>query len=369
MIKRIFDIVVSFSALVILSPILIVLAIAVAIGSPGGALFRQVRVGKGGKNFQLLKFRSMRPGSELKGQITVGDRDPRITNAGHFLRRTKLDELPQLINILKGDMSFVGPRPEVPKYVAMYSAQQRRVLEVRPGLTSLASIEYINENEILGRSSDPENTYVKEVMPAKLALDLKYVQERSYFLDMKIICRTLGSIMDRHQHLRSFRWVYYFLMVSMAILILDRNIAPTEVEYTINRVEQFVARSRGRGHNYATPYVVIKTEDGPVLQLQRSSSHISPGQKIHVTRSAILGSAMAYKLERVGERWNAMETEKTEYRPLPYLIFITASLLVLFKWRDENRLLIQAILGICLAASAFILLASGAYRVIVEFFP
>jgi lipopolysaccharide/colanic/teichoic acid biosynthesis glycosyltransferase len=196
MIKRLFDIVVSFSALLVLLPVLLVLAIAVAAGSPGGAFFRQTRVGVKGREFQLLKFRSMRPGSEAKGQITVGERDPRITGVGHFLRRTKMDELPQLLNVLKGDMSLVGPRPEVPKYVALYTPEQRRVLDVRPGITSLASILYINENAILGRSSNPERTYVEEVMPAKLALDLQYVRERNLLLDLRILFRTLGRMIS-----------------------------------------------------------------------------------------------------------------------------------------------------------------------------
>jgi lipopolysaccharide/colanic/teichoic acid biosynthesis glycosyltransferase len=194
MIKRLFDIVLSLIALIVLFPILLLLSIAVAVGSPGGAFFKQTRVGRGGLPFQLLKFRTMRPGSEAKGQITVGDRDPRITGVGHLLRKTKLDELPQLINVLKGDMSIVGPRPEVPRYVALYSPEQRRVLEVRPGITSLASIAYINENEILGRSSDPHRAYVEEVMPAKLALDLRYVQQRNMILDLRIIFKTLGKM-------------------------------------------------------------------------------------------------------------------------------------------------------------------------------
>ena len=192
--KRLFDIVTSALALLVLLPLLVVLALAVALGSPGGAFFRQTRVGRGGQPFQLLKFRSMRPDSEAKGQITVGERDPRITGVGHFLRRTKLDELPQLINILKGDMSVVGPRPEVPRYVALYTAEQREVLRVRPGLTGLASIAYINENEVLGRSADPERTYVEEVMPAKLALDLRYVREQSLALDLRIIAGTLKRL-------------------------------------------------------------------------------------------------------------------------------------------------------------------------------
>jgi len=192
--KRIFDVVAAFLALVLLAPILLVLAAAVAVSSPGGAFFRQTRVGRHGQTFQLLKFRSMRPGSEAGGQITVGERDPRITGIGHILRRTKLDELPQLINIVRGEMSVVGPRPEVPRYVALYTPEQRAVLSVRPGLSSLASIAYINESEVLGRSRDPERAYVEEVMPAKLALDLRYVRERSLALDMHIIAATLLRI-------------------------------------------------------------------------------------------------------------------------------------------------------------------------------
>jgi lipopolysaccharide/colanic/teichoic acid biosynthesis glycosyltransferase len=165
--------------------------LAVALTSPGGAFFRQVRVGRNGREFRLLKFRTMRPGSEAKGQITVGGRDPRITGIGYFLRKTKLDELPQLINVLVGDMSIVGPRPEVPKYVALYTPEQHAVLNVRPGITSAASITYIDENELLGRSADPERTYVEQVMPAKLALDLDYVKRHGLLLDLRIIGRTL----------------------------------------------------------------------------------------------------------------------------------------------------------------------------------
>ncbi|MBL7962510.1 MAG: sugar transferase [Flavobacteriales bacterium] len=188
--KRLFDILVSAATLLVLWPLLLVLAVVVAAGSPGGAFFRQDRVGRGGRVFRLLKFRSMRPGSEAQGQLTVGGRDPRITGVGHFLRRTKLDELPQLWNVLVGDMSLVGPRPEVPRYVALYTAEQRRVLELRPGLTGPASIAYINENEVLGRSSDPERTYITEVMPAKLALDLAYVQRHGLWTDLGILWRT-----------------------------------------------------------------------------------------------------------------------------------------------------------------------------------
>jgi lipopolysaccharide/colanic/teichoic acid biosynthesis glycosyltransferase len=153
-----------------------------------------VRVGRAGKEFRLFKFRTMRPGSEAQGQITVGGRDPRITGIGYFLRKSKMDELPQLINVLLGDMSLVGPRPEVPRYVALYSAEQRMVLNVRPGITSAASIAYMDENEILGRSSDPHRAYIEEVMPAKLALDLDYVKNRSFVLDVSIILRTFTGL-------------------------------------------------------------------------------------------------------------------------------------------------------------------------------
>jgi len=189
-VKRTLDIVVSATALLLLLPLLLILGAAVAVSSPGGAFFRQVRVGKGGKEFRLLKFRTMRPGSEAQGQITVGGKDPRITGIGYFLRKSKMDELPQLINVVLGDMSIVGPRPEVPKYVALYTKEQREVLSVRPGITSAASIAYMDENEILGKSTDPDRTYIEEVMPAKLALDLEYVQRRSFVRDLSIIGRT-----------------------------------------------------------------------------------------------------------------------------------------------------------------------------------
>lgn len=194
MLKRAFDMAFSLVLLVLLLPLLLVFALAVTITSPGGAFFRQVRVGRGGREFRLLKFRSMRPGSEAKGQLTIGGRDPRITGVGYFLRKTKLDELPQLWNVLIGDMSVVGPRPEVPKYVALYTAEQRAVLGVRPGITGMASLDYIDENELLACAADPEKAYVEEVMPAKLALDLRYVRERSFLLDLRIILATVGKV-------------------------------------------------------------------------------------------------------------------------------------------------------------------------------
>lgn len=195
--KRAFDIVFSFLALVVLLPVLLVVALAVALTSPGGAFFQQVRVGRGGAEFRLLKFRTMRPDSERAGQLTVGGRDPRITRIGYVLRKSKLDELPQLWNVLKGEMSIVGPRPEVPRYVAMYDATQREVLSVRPGLTGMASIAYIDENEVLARAADAERAYIEQVMPAKLELDLRYVREHDMLLDLRIIARTLLRLMLR----------------------------------------------------------------------------------------------------------------------------------------------------------------------------
>lgn len=194
MIKRAFDLLSALSAMLLLSPFLALLALAVAFSSQGGACFRQTRVGRGGREFRLLKFRTMRMGSEAKGQLTIGGRDPRVTSVGYFLRKTKLDELPQLWNVLVGDMSIVGPRPEVPKYVALYSPEQRAMLNVRPGITGMASIDYINENELLAKAADPERAYIEEVMPAKLLLDLRYVRERSFSLDLRIIGATVRRI-------------------------------------------------------------------------------------------------------------------------------------------------------------------------------
>jgi lipopolysaccharide/colanic/teichoic acid biosynthesis glycosyltransferase len=190
MIKRIFDIIFSLILLSMLSPFLLIIGFLILTDSNGGAFFHQIRVGKGGKEFRLHKFRTMKPASENSGQLTVGMRDSRITRIGYYLRKTKMDEMPQLWNILIGEMSVVGPRPEVPKYVAMYNPKQREVLSVRPGLTDYASIKYVNENEILERSSNPEQTYIDEIMPEKLALNLQYIREKSLLVDIKIIINT-----------------------------------------------------------------------------------------------------------------------------------------------------------------------------------
>ncbi len=194
MIKRLFDIIISFLALVILLPVLIIISIWVLLDSKGGIFYRQTRVGKNNHDFTLLKFRTMHPGADTKGLLTVGERDPRITGAGYSLRRTKLDELPQLINILAGDMSLVGPRPEVRKYVDLYTDEQLKVLDIRPGLTDNASLAYIDESEILAKSEDPEKTYIETILPAKLELNLQYIRERSMVKDIGIIFRTISGI-------------------------------------------------------------------------------------------------------------------------------------------------------------------------------
>ena len=194
MAKRLFDLVFATVLLTVLVPVLLVIVLAVSLGSKGGAFFRQTRIGRGGQPFQLLKFRTMVPGSEARGQLTIGGRDPRITGVGYLLRKTKLDELPQIWNVLVGEMSIVGPRPEVPRYVDLYTVEQRKVLEVRPGITGMASIDYIDENELLAKAADPEQAYIHEVMPAKLALDLRYVRERSMALDLRILWITVKRV-------------------------------------------------------------------------------------------------------------------------------------------------------------------------------
>lgn len=190
---RFFDIILSLLGLILLAPILIAVSIWILLDSKGGVFFRQVRVGRNGKEFHLLKFRSMRPDSEKAGQLTVG-KDPRITKSGQFLRKYKLDELPQLFNVLKGEMSLVGPRPEVPKYVALYSSAQRKVLDVRPGITDLASLEYFDENELLAKSENPEQTYIEEIMPAKLQLNQAFITNPSLSAYFSVIFRTIKKV-------------------------------------------------------------------------------------------------------------------------------------------------------------------------------
>ena len=191
---RFFDFILSLVGLVVLAPIFIVLAIWIKTDSKGPVFYKQVRVGQNGIDFGLFKFRSMVVDADKKGLITVGGRDPRITRSGYFIRKYKLDELPQLINVLVGDMSLVGPRPEVRKYVDLYTDEQQKVLSVKPGITDYASIEYMDENEILGKSSDPEKTYIEEIMPEKIKYNMKYINNKSLFEYFKIILLTVLKI-------------------------------------------------------------------------------------------------------------------------------------------------------------------------------
>ena len=194
MLKRTFDVVVSFLGLVMLFPFLIIIAAIIVIDSKGGVFFLQDRVGKNGKVFKIIKFRTMTVGSDKKSLLTIGQKDSRITRVGYFLRKFKIDEIPQLINVLKGDMSFVGPRPEVEKYVALYNEEQLKVLTVRPGITDFASIQYKDESTLLANADDPETFYVSEVMPAKLKLNIDYINNRNFMLDVKIIFKTILEI-------------------------------------------------------------------------------------------------------------------------------------------------------------------------------
>lgn len=193
--KRLFDLFFSAIGLILLLPLFLIVAIWIKFDSSGPVFFRQMRVGQFGRFFNIYKFRTMYSDAESQGrQITVGD-DPRITRAGRFLRRYKLDELPQLINVVKGEMSLVGPRPEVPRYVELYPEQLReKVLSVPPGITDFASIEYKDENAILGKAEDPDRAYVEQVMPMKLKYYERYVAERSLWVDFKLILATVKAI-------------------------------------------------------------------------------------------------------------------------------------------------------------------------------
>lgn len=194
-IKRIFDIVASLGGLIVLSPMLIIVAICIKLDSKGPVFFKQKRVGKNKKIFEIYKFRTMVTDAEKLGkQITVGN-DSRITRVGKFIRKCKLDEFPQLINVVKGEMSLVGPRPEVPRYVELYDEYEEQILLVQPGITDYASIEFRNENEILGNSSDPEETYIEEIMPTKIELNMKYIRNISLAQDIKLILNTILAIL------------------------------------------------------------------------------------------------------------------------------------------------------------------------------
>ncbi len=194
MAKRLFDIWFALWGLLWLLPLFMVVSVLIAIDSKGGIFYLQTRVGKGSEDFKLYKFRTMSTGSDKKGLLTVGSSDSRITKVGYTLRKYKLDELPQLINVLNGTMSFVGPRPEVRKYVDLYNKSQREILSIQPGITDYASLEYFNENELLAQSDNPEETYINEVMPAKIMLNKKYIQNPGLGTDVSIILKTLQKI-------------------------------------------------------------------------------------------------------------------------------------------------------------------------------
>ena len=196
--KRLFDILLSLIVLPVGLPFGLLVALLIVVDSKGPVFYRQSRVGRNNVDFLLYKFRTMCVEADKGSQITIGEDDMRITRAGAFLRKFKIDEFPQFLNILKGEMSIVGPRPEVRKYVDLYTPEQMRVLSVRPGLTDYASIRYVNENAILAASSNPEKTYIEEIMPDKLNLNLKYIDEQSLCTDCKIILQTLKAIVVRH---------------------------------------------------------------------------------------------------------------------------------------------------------------------------
>ena len=194
MLKRIFDITLSLCGLIILLPFMLIIAILIKIDSKGPVFFKQIRVTKNGKEFKIFKYRTMRVGSDKYSQITVG-KDGRITKIGSFLRKYKLDEIPQLINVFIGDMSLVGPRPEVPKYVALYTDEQKEILKVRAGITDYASIEFSDENDLLASEEEPEKAYIEKIMPKKIELNKKYLSEVSILTDIKIILLTIKKIL------------------------------------------------------------------------------------------------------------------------------------------------------------------------------
>ena len=192
--KRLFDMIASGFGLLVLSPLFLILAIWLKLDSPGPVFYRQIRVGRNNKDFKLFKFRSMRVGSDKKGLITVGGHDPRVTRSGYYIRKYKLDEFPQLINVFIGNMSLVGPRPEVRKYVDLYTPEQMRVLDVRPGITDMASICYRNENELLETVEDPETYYRTVIMQDKLRINLEYVKHHSFLGDIRLIFKTIECV-------------------------------------------------------------------------------------------------------------------------------------------------------------------------------
>lgn len=192
--KRLFDIIASGCGLLVLAPVFLIVTIWIKVDSRGPVFYRQVRVGRYNKDFRIYKFRSMRVGSDKGSLVTIGGRDPRVTRSGYFIRKFKIDELPQLINVFVGDMSLVGPRPEVRHYVDYWTPDQMRVLDVRPGITDPASIRFRNENELLEKAEDPEKYYIEVIMQEKLKLYLEYVESASFWYDIKLIFRTFVVI-------------------------------------------------------------------------------------------------------------------------------------------------------------------------------
>ena len=195
--KRFFDVVASGLGLIVLSPVFLLLAVWIKLDSKGPVFYRQVRVGYKNRDFRIFKFRSMRQGADNGSLVTIGKRDPRVTNSGHFIRRFKLDELPQLINVLTGDMSLVGPRPEVRHYVDYWTPEQMHVLDVRPGITDPASIKFRNESELMAQVEDPERYYVEVIMQEKIKLYLEYVEKQGFWYDLGLILKTFCVIVKR----------------------------------------------------------------------------------------------------------------------------------------------------------------------------
>jgi len=200
MIIRTFDMFLSIVSILIFLPFLVLVAVCIKIGSKGSLFYKQIRVGKGGVEFTLLKFRTMKIGSDKDGLLTVGMDDPRITRTGKLLRKFKIDELPQLINVIRGEMSLVGPRPEVKKYVDLYTDEQRKVLKIKPGITDYASIEFANENEFLALSSNFEKTYIEEIVPLKIKMNMKYINKPSLYQYFKIIFMTIIRIFSIYKN-------------------------------------------------------------------------------------------------------------------------------------------------------------------------
>ena len=192
--KRLFDIVASGLGLIILSPLFLILAIWIKLDSKGPVFYRQVRVGYKNKNFRIFKFRSMRVGADRGSLVTIGGRDPRVTRSGYWIRKFKLDELPQLINVFIGDMSLVGPRPEVRHYMDYWTPEQMHVLDVRPGITDPASIKFRNENELMEKAEDTEKYYIEVIMQEKIKLYLEYVEKHNFFYDLGLIFKTFWVI-------------------------------------------------------------------------------------------------------------------------------------------------------------------------------